>query len=69
MKIANSNDGTKIAYDEQGQGPALILVTGAMNTRSSGSNPELASLLAEHLTVYSFDRRGRGESETRCPTP
>lgn len=67
MKTVSSNDGTKIAYDEQGQGPALILVNGAMNTRSSGSNPRLADLLAQHLTVYSFDRRGRGESGDTLP--
>lgn len=67
MDLVSSNDGTKIAYDEWGQGPALILVNGAMNTRSSGSNPELADLLAEHLTVYSFDRRGRGESGDTLP--
>lgn len=30
MKRVSSRDGTKIAYDEQGQGPALILVNGAM---------------------------------------
>jgi pimeloyl-ACP methyl ester carboxylesterase len=67
METVSSNDGTKIAYDEQGQGPALILVNGAMNTRSSGSSPELASLLTRHLTVYSFDRRGRGESGDTLP--
>lgn len=39
MKTASSKDSTKIAYDEQGHGPALILVNGAMTTRSSGSNP------------------------------
>jgi pimeloyl-ACP methyl ester carboxylesterase len=67
MKTVSSNDGTKIAYDEQGQGPALILVDGAMSTHSSGSNPGLADLLAPHLTVYSYDRRGRGESGDTLP--
>jgi pimeloyl-ACP methyl ester carboxylesterase len=67
MRTVSSNDATKIAYDQQGQGPALILVNGAMNTRSSGSNPALAAILAQHLTVYSFDRRGRGESGDTLP--
>lgn len=67
MKTVTSNDGTKVAYDAQGQGPALILVNGAMNTSSSGSNPELAGLLAQHLKVYSYDRRGRGESGDTLP--
>ena len=67
MKTANSADGTKIAYDKQGDGPALILIDGAMNSRSSGPKPELASLLARHFTVYSYDRRGRGDSGDTSP--
>jgi pimeloyl-ACP methyl ester carboxylesterase len=67
MKTANSADGTKIAYDKQGDGPALILIDGAMNSRSSGPKPELASLLARHFTVYSYDRRGRGDSGDTPP--
>ena len=67
MKTVSSYDGTRISFDETGQGPALILVNGAMNTRSSGSNPELVDLLAQHLTVYSFDRRGRGDSGDTLP--
>jgi hypothetical protein len=56
VKILSSADGTKIAYDQQGAGqPALILVDGAMCSRSSGSKPELVSLLAAHFTVYSYD--------------
>ena len=67
MKTVSSKDSTKIAYDEQGHGPALILVNGALTTRSSGSNPALADLLAHHFTVYSYDRRGRGESGDTLP--
>src|SRR5207302_9193268 len=60
-------DGTTIAFDEQGDGPALILVDGAMGTRSSGSKPELARLLAQHFTAYGYDRRGRGDSGDTKP--
>ena len=67
MRTASSQDGTKIAYDERGHGPVIILVNGAMTTRASGSNPALAELLAEHLTVYSYDRRGRGDSGDTLP--
>jgi len=67
MKTVSSDDGTEIAYDKQGHGPVLILVNGAMTTRSSGSNPALADLLAQHLTVFSYDRRGRGESGDTLP--
>jgi pimeloyl-ACP methyl ester carboxylesterase len=56
----NSRDGTRIAYDTWGKGPAVILVNGALADRSG--NAELAQLLAAHFTVYSYDRRGRGES-------
>jgi hypothetical protein len=30
MQTVRSNDGTKIAYDRYGEGPAVILVAGAM---------------------------------------
>jgi pimeloyl-ACP methyl ester carboxylesterase len=67
MKTVRSSDGTTIAYGQQGEGPALILVDGALTVHSSGSGPELASLLAPHFTVYGFDRRGRGESGDTRP--
>jgi pimeloyl-ACP methyl ester carboxylesterase len=60
-----SRDGTRIAYDKWGTGPAVILVNGALADRSSSS--ELAQLLATHFTVYSYDRRGRGDSGDTRP--
>lgn len=68
MSKVISNDGTPIAYDRTGAGPALILVDGA--TAYRGINPagaELAALLAPDFTVYTYDRRGRGESGDRPP--
>lgn len=65
MQLVTSRDGTRIAYDKVGKGPALILVNGALATRSSSS--ELAQLLAPHFTVYSYDRRGRGDSTDTKP--
>jgi len=67
MDTVTSKDGTTIAFDKQGAGPALLLVDGAMTTRSSGSKPELAKLLAQHFTVYRYDRRGRGDSGDTKP--
>jgi len=67
MNTLSSPDGTAIAYDQQGQGPALILVDGALTVHSSGSGSELAKLLAPHFTVCGFDRRGRGESGDTLP--
>lgn len=62
-----SSDGTRIAYDQLGEGPPLILVGGALNTRSFGPNGSLAPLLAEHFTVINYDRRGRDESGDTPP--
>src|SRR5581483_6561340 len=67
MNIATSADGTKIAYEKQGDGPALILIDGAMCTRNHGAKPELARLLAPRCTVYLYDRRGRGDSADTSP--
>ncbi len=62
MQTVTSSDGTQIAYDVQGAGPALILVDGALCYRSFGPMPGLAKLLEPHFTVYTYDRRGRGDS-------
>jgi pimeloyl-ACP methyl ester carboxylesterase len=67
MKKVQSADGTPIAFDQSGQGPALILVAGALCARFSWSGPELAKLLAPHFTVYNYDRRGRGDSGDTKP--
>jgi pimeloyl-ACP methyl ester carboxylesterase len=65
MQLATSQDGTRIAYDKIGKGPAIILVNGALSTRAS--NVELVQLLATRFTVYSYDRRGRGDSTDTKP--
>ncbi len=57
-----SADGTRIAYERTGSGPALILVDGAMCFRASGPAGPLAAELAGDFTVYTYDRRDRGES-------
>ncbi|MGZ0151230.1 alpha/beta fold hydrolase [Kribbella sp. WER1] len=57
-----SKDGTTIAYDRRGSGPALVLVDGALCSRAQGPMPELAEALADRFTVYNYDRRGRGDS-------
>ncbi len=67
MQTVTSKDGTQIAYDKHGSGPALILVDGALCYRSFGPMSHLAELLASHFTVYNYDRRGRGESGDTKP--
>jgi pimeloyl-ACP methyl ester carboxylesterase len=67
MGKVNSKDGTPIAFDQSGKGPAVILVDGAMTHRGFGPMGELAKLLAPHFTVIDYDRRGRGESGDTKP--
>jgi pimeloyl-ACP methyl ester carboxylesterase len=62
MNTVRSADGTTIAYTRVGQGPPLILVDGALCSRSFGPMPKLAERLTSHFTVFTYDRRGRGES-------
>src|SRR5262245_46479457 len=62
MTVAISKDGTRIAYDQRGDGPAVVLVDGAFGSRSFGPNVRTAPLLGPHFTVVHYDRRGRGES-------
>jgi len=65
MQTVTSNDGTTIAFDRSGAGPAVILVGGALSERSAGI--PLATRLAPHFTVYAYDRRGRGDSGDTQP--
>jgi pimeloyl-ACP methyl ester carboxylesterase len=67
MQKVTSKDGTTIAYEKSGSGPAMILVDGALCYRGFGPMPQLAELLAPHFTVYTYDRRGRGESGDTQP--
>ena len=65
MNKVRSKDGTSIAYDRVGIGPALILVTGALAKRTDAAR--VASKLAADFTVYTYDRRGRGDSSDTKP--
>jgi pimeloyl-ACP methyl ester carboxylesterase len=67
MNTVTSKDGTEIAYDAKGVGPALILVDGALCYRSFGPMSHLAELLSPRFTVYTYDRRGRGQSSHGKP--
>src|SRR5438105_11796375 len=55
-----SKDGTIIGYRQVGNGPAVILLHGAME--SAQSHMQVAEALADRFTVYLPDRRGRGLS-------
>ncbi|WP_112242585.1 alpha/beta fold hydrolase [Kribbella monticola] len=57
-----SADGTPIAYDRIGEGPTVVLVDGALCSRAQGPMPDVAKELASQYAVYTYDRRGRGDS-------
>jgi pimeloyl-ACP methyl ester carboxylesterase len=67
-----SKDGTSIAYERSRRGPAVILVGGALVDPATGragrwENAPLATELAEHFSVWNYDRRGRGDSGDTMP--
>jgi pimeloyl-ACP methyl ester carboxylesterase len=65
LNTVTSKDGTRIAFEQSGEGPAIILVMGAFNDRATGA--PLAQFLKPHFTVFNHDRRGRGESGDTAP--
>ena len=67
MAFVTSKDGTRIAYNQIGSGPAVIIVDGALCYRSFGPSTPLAQALAGDFTVITYDRRGRGESGDTQP--
>lgn len=67
METVSSRDGTTIAYDRYGSGPALIYITGASGFRTFFPIRADAKTFAQEFTVYSYDRRGRGDSGNTLP--
>jgi pimeloyl-ACP methyl ester carboxylesterase len=67
MRSVRSSDGTKIGFDRTGTGPAVVLVDGALSYRGFGPMARMADALASRFTVYTYDRRGRGESTDTAP--
>jgi pimeloyl-ACP methyl ester carboxylesterase len=67
MATTTSKDGTRIAFDRAGDGPAVIWVDGALCYRAQGPAGPVAARLAEHFTVFTYDRRGRGDSGNTLP--
>jgi pimeloyl-ACP methyl ester carboxylesterase len=61
-RFVTSPDGTRIAYQVDGTGPPLVTVDGGLAHRRQGLGPGLRQALKDRFTVYSYDRRGRGES-------
>ena len=65
MEKTVSADGTVIAFDRLGSGPALVTVAGMLCDRAKMG--PIAEELAKHFTVFNYDRRGRGDSGDTTP--
>ena len=67
VRTTKSKDGTSITYQRAGNGAPLIVVDGALCSRAFGPSQKLSPLLAQHFTVFTYDRRGRGQSGDTQP--
>ncbi len=61
--IATSPDGTRIAYEKTGTGPALMLVHGGGQNRRSWNDIGYVDRLSKSFTVITVDTRGTGNSD------
>ena len=62
-----STDGTAITFERAGAGPALVMVDPAGGWSGFDNIRGLGRALASDLTVFTYDRRGRGTSGDRAP--
>lgn len=65
QKNVISKDGTTIAFEQSGMGPAIILVSAALADHTGTT--KLSERLAPNFTVINYDRRGRGKSGDTRP--
>jgi pimeloyl-ACP methyl ester carboxylesterase len=61
-RFATSADGTRLAYDVTGRGPAILLLHGGGQARRSWHDLGYVKRLATEFTVVTMDLRGHGES-------
>lgn len=60
MQTVTSADGTRIAYEQHGDGQPLVLLHGSSGTRRSWD--AVVPRLADEFALVVPDRRGRGDS-------
>jgi pimeloyl-ACP methyl ester carboxylesterase len=60
--FANSPDGTPVAYDRSGAGPAIVLLHGGGGSRQEWHEAGYVRRLRDDFTVIAVDLRGHGES-------
>ena len=59
--FANSRDGTPVAYDCSGTGPAIVLLHGGGSRRQEWHEAGYVRRLRDNFTVITVDLRGHGE--------
>jgi pimeloyl-ACP methyl ester carboxylesterase len=62
QRSARSADGTAIAFERSGSGPALVMVDPALGFSGFDNIRALGARLADEFSVHTYDRRGRGAS-------
>jgi pimeloyl-ACP methyl ester carboxylesterase len=67
LNIVTSRDGTRIAVERTGNGPAVVIVDGALCSRAFGPGEATAAALSGEFSVHRYDRRGRGDSTDTPP--
>ena len=67
FSTAESADGTAIAYETHGEGEPLVYITGAICHRGFTPVRKGAKVIARDFRVFSYDRRGRGDSTDTAP--
>lgn len=65
MATIETTDGARIAYEERGEGPDLVLVHGITESRRAWD--PVVPLLAARWHVVALDVRGHGESDRSAP--
>lgn len=60
---AQGPDGTRIAYETQGEGPPVLLLHGSVLSRAVWRGTGYLAALARHFQVIAVDQRGHGRSD------
>lgn len=66
--FTTSPDGTRIAYDCCGDGPAILLIHGGGGSRQEWHEAGYVDRLREKFTVITIDLRGHGQSDLPTDT-
>ncbi len=67
-RFSAAPDGTRVAYDVAGSGPALLLVHGLGRDRRDWHDAGYVAALSPDFTVITVDLRGHGESDKPTDT-